>query len=116
MVQGIDWWIFKIQQWFTMQMGTENVFWKIKSFLPPLKVFYPTYDDFEDPHTESCKNINFLYKLKIWNLKICGMHYHQKIGYTSEKLFVEEPMISCNVSRWIVQCTFIPKSIILNIQ
>ena len=40
-------------------METENIFWKIKSFLPPLKVFYPTYDDFEGPHTESCKNIDF---------------------------------------------------------
>ena len=24
MVPRIDWWLFKIQQWFTMQMGTEN--------------------------------------------------------------------------------------------
>ena len=40
-------------------METENIFWKIKSFLPPLKFFYPAYDDFEGPHTESCKNIDF---------------------------------------------------------
>ena len=59
MVQRIDWWIFKIQQWFAMQMGTENMVWKIKSFLPPLKVFYPTYDDFEGLHTELYKNIDF---------------------------------------------------------
>ena len=87
-------------------MGTEKCFEKSKVFLPPLKVFYPTYDDFEEPHTESCKNIDFLYKLKMWNLKICGMHDHQKIGYTSEKLFVEEPMISCNVSTFKMNCLY----------